>query len=387
MSTKPKKVAFILPSLSAGGAERVLITLMNKVDRERFTPEFISFRRNGHLKKLIAPDIKIHNIGSHKKVIFGLWSLKKKLKEIKPDIAMTTMAHTNFGLVMIKPFLPNTRVIIREAITPSFIFKTMRVGWLVKILYKVLYPRADLVISPSQRIINEFYELLSANTGHHKLLYNPVNIDMIRQTPFTPFKDPEARKKTLHFVCAGRMHPQKGFDQLIEALPYFRSEYDWRVTILGGGHERPYLEKLIEKHGLQDKVFLPGFTQTPWPQIGAADCFLMPSRFEGMPNAVLESLAAGTPVIATSTSGGIAEIAELAEDGVVQVTQTMPEFLDAMQTIKPNPAETYRASLLPYEFDTDRVVARFMNILEGRDEFNPKRIKVLKKRVKGYGKT
>lgn len=382
MSDQPKKVVFILPSLAAGGAERVLITLMNKIDRSRFTPEFISFRRNGPLKQLIADDVKVHEIGSYKRIFFGLIPLLLKLREIKPDIAITTMAHTNFALVLMTPFLPHTRLVIREAITPSFIFETYKFGWFVKILYKALYPRADLVISPSQRIIDEFHDLLGANTGHHKLLYNPVNTDIIRAMPQILENNDEDREKTVHFICAGRMHPQKGFDQLINALPFFKCDYNWKLTILGGGPERPKLEKMIKQHQLEENISLPGFTPTPWPQIGAADCFLMPSRFEGLPNVVLESLTVGTPVIATSTSGGIAEISDLANAGDVRIANNMPEFLDLMQTVKPNPTRTYRDSLLPDMFETNKVVERFMKALEAKDEFNPKRIKVLKKQAR-----
>lgn len=382
IGSKPKKVVFILPSLAAGGAERVLITLMNKIDRTRFTPEFIAFRRNGPLKQLVAKDVTVHEIGSYRKIFFGLIPLLLKLREIKPDIAVTTMAHTNFSLVLMKPFLFHTRIVIREAITPSYIFETMRIGWFVKILYKLLYPRANLVISPSQRIIDEFHDLLGANTGHHKLLYNPVNTDIIRAIPQILENNDESREKTVHFICAGRLHTQKGFDQLLNALPFFKCDYDWKLTILGGGSERRHLESIIEKNNLQNHVFLPGFTPTPWPQIGAADCFLMPSRFEGLPNVVLESLSVGTPVIATKTSGGIAEISELANDGVVQVVDDMPTFLDIMKTIKPNPTRTYRNSLLPDMFNTDKVVDRFMKILDAKDEFNPKRIKILKKHAR-----
>lgn len=379
--TQPKKVVFVLPSFAAGGAERVLITLMNNIDRERFTPELICLRRNGPLKQLIADDVTVHDIGSYKKVAFGLIPLLLKLREIKPEIAMTTMAHTNFALLLMKPFFPRTRIVVREAITPSYMFKTLKFGWLVKLLYKTLYPRAHLVISPSQRIIDEFHELIGANTGHHKLLYNPVNTQAIRAMPQILQKHEEDRDKTVHFVCAGRLHPQKGFDLLIHALPFMKHEYNWKLTILGGGRERRELEELVEKYGLQDNVFLPGFTQTPWPQIGAADCFLLPSRFEGLPNVALEALTVGTPVIAKDTAGGIKEIAEVAE-GNVTVVKNMPAFIDEMQKVKPNPTRTYRQSLLPERFDTEQVVERFMNMLEAKDEFNPKRIMILKKREK-----
>ena len=129
-------------------------------------------------------------------------------------------------------------------------------------------------------------------------------------------------------------------------------------------------------------MFLRGFTQKPWPEIGSADCFLLPSRYEELPNVVLESLSVGTPVIATHTSGGIQEIANLTNNKSVTVVNDMPQFLEAMKAVKPNPVSTYRPSLLPEMFNTGAVVDRFMKILEAKDEFNPKRIKILKTRAR-----
>jgi glycosyltransferase involved in cell wall biosynthesis len=382
MTTTPKKVVFILPSLASGGAERVLITLMNRIDRSRFKPEFISLRRNGPLKPLINNDVPIHQVGSYRNVFLSFIPLLKKLRKTKPDVIITTMAKMNFLLLVIRPFLPKeTRLIIREAITPSFIFETNKLGWLAKIFYKILYPKADLVISPAQRIIDEFETILDADTAHHKLLYNSVNIDLTRQHPLATITDKQARSRTVHFICAGRMHPQKGFDQLISALPYFKCDYDWHLTILGGGSERKKLDALVEKHSLQNKVSFPGYTKIPWSDIAAADCFLLPSRYEGLPNVVLESLSVGTPVIATKSSGGIDEIKSVSEKNSVLVVETMPDFIDAMQKFKPNPTEDYRTSLLPDEFRTKTVIDRFMDMLDGNNEFNKEETKSKKLRI------
>ncbi len=368
--SKPKKVVFILPSYSAGGAERVLINLMNAIDRRQFSPEFICFRRNGALKNLIAKDIPIHTLGSYKKIYFGIVPLYLRLKKIKPDVVVATMAHTNFLLLLLRPLLLKTRIVVREAITPSFIFDTKKYGWFVKLLYKTLYPLANIVISPSQKIIDEFDEILHANIGHHAILYNPVNIDLLRVGSPMTLQNLD-RADTVHFIAAGRMHRQKGFDQLIEALSTFECDYNWRFTIWGAGHERTKLGALIKQHGLHDNIFLPGFTKEPWPYIAGADCFLMPSRFEGLPNAVLESLAVGTPVIATSTSGGIQEIADFANSDDVRIAQHMKEFLDLMKDVKPLPTNAYRDSLLPQQFSMQAAINRFTHILNASDEFEP----------------
>jgi glycosyltransferase involved in cell wall biosynthesis len=357
------KTVFILPALTAGGAERVLITLMNMLDRERFDPVFITVSESGPLREIIDPTIPFHSLGG-RRVSLSLPRFYKKLKELKPDIVVTTMAHMNFATLLLKPFFPDTSFIVREAIVPSFILgEHPALSPALKGAYRFLYPRASTVISPAQAIIDEFKSLLTMECSNHVLLRNPVNTDLIRAAESKHQPMSAARGKEVHFVAAGRLHSQKGFDRLIEALPALKMPYEWKLTILGEGPERVALEKIIDELNLEDKVSLPGLSDAPWPHYAMADCFLMPSRWEGLPNVALESLACGTPVIATRESGGIAEIAALAPQGSVTVVDTIEAFIHAMEKIKPNPAEVFRASLLPKEFHKETVKAAFTDIL------------------------
>ena len=361
----PKKVLFILPALTAGGAERVLITLMNSLDREKFTPEFLTISAKGPMRDLIALDIPFHCL-EKEKVSRALPALFKSIKAIKPDIVVSTMAHVNYGVLLMKPFFPKTKFIVREAITPSYFDKAQpRFKHILRAAYKILYPRADLVISPAQIIIDEFKSDLNMRCKNHVLLRNPVYMAAVRKDADRPSFISEKRKKRVHFMAAGRLHEQKGFDRLIEALSSADMPYDWQLVIWGQGGDRLKLENLIHKHNLSDHIKMPGLTSTPWPVYAQADCFVMPSRFEGLPNVVLESLACGTPVIATRASGGIEEIAAVSPQGAVNVVDTMLEFIEAMQQIKPDPHETYRPSLLPQEFDRKTIVKRFEGMLEG----------------------
>lgn len=359
MQSGVKKVLFVLPALTAGGAERVLITLMNGIDRSRFAPVFVTVSESGRLRDLIDPAIPYHSLNK-KRVLASLLALRKKLKEINPDIAVSTMAHMNFALLMLKPFFPNTKFIVREAITPGFIIdEHPALAPAIRHAYKILYPTADQIISPAQAIIDEFKALLKMERGNFVLLHNPVNTAQIRVRENGTL--PPRQENAVQFIAAGRLHRQKGFDRLIEALADYGGE-DWRLTILGEGPERGALEALAIQKGLQDKISLPGHSAEPWPHYAAADCFLMPSRHEGLPNAVLEALACGTPVIATRESGGIAEIAKQAGENVT-VAGDMKAFASAMEKVQARPAEKFRPSLLPPVYEMNTVIRRFEDIL------------------------
>ena len=140
--------------------------------------------------------------------------------------------------------------------------------------------------------------------------------------------------------------------------------YDWRLTIWGKGEEHDTLQTLIADMKLEKNVKLAGHAQHPWPHYAEADCFVMPSRWEGLPNVILESLACGMPAIATAESGGIAGIQERAGYNVLKVVSSMDEFIDQMESVKPQPTKKFRNSLLPDYFSKDAVVQRFEDMLK-----------------------
>lgn len=365
MSQSPKRVVFVLPALNAGGAERVLITLMNGLDNEKFEKHFISVQGDGALRNLIDPAVPFYSLDGGSHMSLSIPKLYKQLKALKPEIVVSTLAHMNFALLLLSPLFPKTRFIVREAITPSFFLrKDGIVPKFVPILYRLLYPRAEMVIAPAQMILDEFKNLLKLKMTNHVLLPNPVDMATIRAQEKESVKVTKERKSCVHFICSGRLHPQKGFDRLIERLPDLDKEMNWQLTILGEGREHEALEKLINEKGLSGRVKLLGHISNPWPHIAKADVFLLPSRWEGLPNAVLESLACGTPVIATSESGGIREIAEHVPPQSLMVLGNMDEFILAMNFITPKPSSSFRPSLLSDFYYKDKVIERFSKLLE-----------------------
>jgi glycosyltransferase involved in cell wall biosynthesis len=363
-SRKKVKLLFVLPALVSGGAERVLINLMNAADAEKYDRALLTVKNDGELGALVAADVALHRLGI-RRFIFCLPALYKKLRELSPDIIVSTMTHMNFALLLLRPFFPRTRFLVREAITPSyFLEKYPLAGWLIKLLYRWLYPRADIVFSPSDAIFNEFDDLFGKDWLKSCVVRNPVAGDEIRAVAggaFPSFAD------VIRFVACGRLVPQKGFDRLIETLAKISPSQEWHLTILGEGPQRPELESLIAVCELNDRIALPGLQANPYGYFAAADCLLLPSRFEGLPNVVLESLACGTPVIATRESGGIGEIAaSLGADrkGAVTIVDDMAGFASAYGAVTAGRKRALAPSLLPSEYEKSIVLRRFEEILD-----------------------
>ncbi len=361
------RVLFVLPTLLAGGAERVLLTLMNHLDRDQFEPHFLVLDERGTLKSWIASDIPFYSMG-HAKIRNSILKMVDLFDELEPDIIVSTMASMNFGILLTKPFLKKPpRMIVREAVIPSSIAENQIFPWLVRLAYKMLYRRADMVISPARCIITEFGKYMGIETKNYALLHNPVDIVRIRGGAEVSIPVAKRRFSKRQFVCAGRLHMQKGFDRLLDSLAEIKGRDDWELNIMGEGEEHDALQARITRLGLGTHVTLSGLEKNPWPIMARADAFLLPSRWEGLPNVVLESLAVGTPVIATAESGGIAEIAQVAQEGTVQVVESMEAFMDCVKAVKPAPCEMFRPSLLPEFFYLDAVVERFSDLITGYD--------------------
>lgn len=355
------KIVFVLPNLQSGGAERVMLNLMNNLDRERFTPIVITLNGTGMLRSKVATDISFYDLQARLSCL-ALLRLHRKIDRLRPDVIVSTMARVNFLTLLLRPLFPATRFIVREAALPSMIFKSRnKIAGLIHLLYRALYPLANAVIDPAQAIMEEFKNFAVPLHNHIKI-YNPVNTQALRATiPATMSQDDAG---TLHFIAAGSFYWPKGFDRLIEALSITQPPAPWHLTILGDGKDRPLLESLIEKHNLQANISLPGFTDKPAPLFAQAHCFLLPSRSEGMPNVALEALACGTKVLAMREAGGITDIANLTGPDIVILTETIEDFVSQMARVERNSAPIPRPSLLPQDFDLQIVMEQFSILLE-----------------------
>lgn len=360
-SDSKRRILFFLPNFSAGGAERVLLTLMNGVDRDIFDPVLLVIRGNGALRSLVNPEIPLIDLDCPS-VVRSVPSIFKALCMQRPSIVVSTMAPMNFIMLALKPFFPRIKFVVREAALPSMIF-TSRKKWayLIKLAYHVLYPWAARVIIPSSQIQNEFVSKIGLQLKDQELLFNPVDVKKIRFMAAT--EQSWETPACVHFVVSGTLYWPKGIDRLLMALPEIKMTVPWHLTILGDGPDRSMLESIVQKNNLTDRVTFLGYSDNPWAYYAAADCFLLCSRSEGMPNVLLESLACGTPAIAMTEAGGASDVAAIAAPGSVTMVSTITEFIRAMEKIRPAPPHGVRPSLLPDAFEKNAVIKRFSAIL------------------------
>jgi len=352
------RIVFILPSLAGGGAEKVMLHLLSGLDRTQYSPSLILLHGQGPLADSLPGDVPVTDL-DRQRLRHAMPFLVGAIRKARPRAVVSSLGYVNIALLSSRIMLPfGTRIIIREANMPSLSLPGSPRPSLMRWLYRRYYPRADAVICTSNMMMGEMAGAIGVDRTRLHLLPNPVDVSALRAAAAVL----TARMgDAVKFVAAGRLAQQKGFDRLIELFSDLPGEN--RLTILGEGSERAALEAKCSKLGLGQRVAMPGFCDTPWPHYAGADVFLMPSRWEGMPNAALEALACGTPVIATPESGAIAEIAKAAPQGAVTIAPWGEPFAAAMAEVGAVENPGLRPSLLPLGHEPAAVNRRFEKIL------------------------
>jgi glycosyltransferase involved in cell wall biosynthesis len=346
-----KRVVFVLPSFASGGSERVVLTLAKALDRSRFVPEILVFDAGGPLAAECPADMAQHVL-ARPRLRQALLPLVRRLRRLRPHAVLSSLGYVNLALLVSRPALPlGTRLLVREANTPS---QSLRNGpWPgpTALAYRLLYPTADAVLCQHRQTRFEMAERFNVAEARLHDLPNPVDVARLRAAAAVPQRLPGPGRR---FVAVGRLTRQKGFDRLIDL--FADAAPDDHLLILGDGPER---EALAARAG--ERVELRGHEPDPWPWMAGADTLLLPSRWEGLANVALEALACGTPVIATPESGGIAELAEAAPEGAVTVAAWGKPFARAMRAANANPSN----NLLPPHYDSNAVATQLMAILDG----------------------
>jgi len=159
--------------------------------------------------------------------------------------------------------------------------------------------------------------------------------------PTAPIPPPEQRRPRI--IGVGRLSPEKGFDLLIQAFARIAPWYsDWSLQILGEGPERGNLEALADSLGVRNHVHLPGWVDRPQSALLEAGVFVLPSRYEGFPNALLEAMACSLPCIACACDSGPAEIIRDGVDGMLIPPENVNAMANALRQLVSDEAKRAR---------------------------------------------
>ena len=366
-SPSRKRILFLVPAFpgGVGGAERVISTLLCHFDHSRFECHLALVQAGRAYLENVPPAVTIHQL-RRSRMRYALPGIIRLVWRIRPRTILSTVSYLNVMLAGARPLLPRgVRLILREATTPSaFIQKETTHPRLWSWLYRHLYPRADKIICLSDSMVEDM--ALHFGIAREKLvrIYNPVDTERLRQ--LAAARPNPYQGNGPHLVVAGRLRKEKGFDLLLDAMPAVLLRFpSVRLTILGEGHDQIKLKAQAAQLGIAQQVNFLGFQQNPWPYFGNADLFILPSRLEGMPNALLECLALERPVIAADCPGGIREIQQAVGSINLVPAEDSAALADAIISALCKPPECRRkpAGAALDKFNPQQIAAEYSKLL------------------------
>jgi len=313
----PKKVLFFTSTLGGGGAEMHLLRLLNHLDQSKVDPVLALARPGGSFESQLDPTIQVHHLNpswikrSTLSFRLAVRPLRRLIQKQQPDAVMAVMNHAGLALLKaVEGLSPRPKVIINIQNTlgvdnPDRLSRRAR-RQLLHIQKQ--YPKADRLLALCDGVAGELKQLLPGCDDKIQVLYNAGYDDSVFEKAGGPLPFPRPEGKALLVSC-GRLTEQKGYPVAIEAARLLKEQnipFEWWV--LGEGKDRPKLEQLIRKNQVQDCFKLLGFQINPYPFMKAANCFVLPSLWEGFGLVIVEAMACGTPVVAADCPFGPGEI-------------------------------------------------------------------------------
>jgi len=299
-----------VPSLRLGGSENFIITLVSSLDKSKFDISVLLVNAKDSRVNELPHHIELIDLRSPR-VRYSIFKILSCVYRKKPDILFSTVSHLNLYVSMMKYFLPkDVRIIARETNTISSRYLDQPYPFLFKLLYKIFYNNIDCFVAQSRHMANDL-EKFNVAGSKVKIILNPVDVEKIKTLSMEPCIDYEGG--CLRLLSVGSLVHQKGHDILLKALA--EVTIDFHLIVLGEGHLRSELIMLSEELGINDRVEFLGQVENPYRYMQNADYLILSSRYEGLPNVVLESHVCGLPVISFNSPGGVSEIITHNENG------------------------------------------------------------------------
>ncbi|NGZ01498.1 MAG: glycosyltransferase family 4 protein [Nitrospira sp. WS238] len=363
------RITLVISTFTAGGAERVMAIMANYWAQRGVDVTVITI--SPHSMDWYTLDPRVTRVGldvlstsahvgqairdNARRIV----RLRRALRRTRPNVIVSFLGTTNVLTLMASCGL-GIPVVVSERNDP----REYNIGPAWSALRSLFYRYADAVVVQSCAIRDWVLKLPGIRASY--VIPNPMR--PIRSEP-EPASKPHA--STHAIVAMGRLVEQKGFDILVEAFSRCAAKRsDWSLIILGEGPLRANLESVAVDLGVKDRVHFVGQVREPDTILRGADLFVLSSRYEGFPNALIEAMACQLPVISTDcSSGGPRDIIRDGVDGLLVPPKNVAALASALDRLMADPEERQqlgkRAGEVVERFSTNRVMKLWDDLLTG----------------------
>jgi glycosyltransferase involved in cell wall biosynthesis len=359
------KIGLFLPSLDGGGAERVFVELANEFAALGARVDLALADARGPYLPEVTPAVRVVDFGVSG-VLQSLPKLARYLRKERSEALLSGLDHANIVAILARVAAGNrTRSVIsiRSVPTAGYRETPSLPRWALLRLMRLAYPFADAIVVNSEGVASDASQLLGIPRRRLHTVYNPLNVSRIQRLSFERVDHPWCVAGAAPIILGvGRLDVLKDFPSLIRAFSLVRSSRECRLVILGEGPDHAKLEGLIRQLGLDREVLLAGFVSNPFSWMRRARVFVSSSLTEGCPNALMQALACGIPVISTDSVGGSAEILQGGKWGLLVAVgdiRAMARAIEASLDMTNHPDVQQRAK----DFAHDTIARQYLEIL------------------------
>jgi glycosyltransferase involved in cell wall biosynthesis len=302
------KILFVSTSTTLGGAEKTLFTLATLLDQKEFEiAGIVSLKPPGfYAERLVERGLKVESLGMPR---WPGWTEAKALSRIiqreKPDIVHAFMYQAIELCRLVKKISASRFTLISS---PRVNYRTR--SWATLLVDRALKNADNLLIAESRASRDFLVERLGYAPDRVTVIHNGID-----PAPFSPLNHQPDPDQIL-VGTIGRLDVQKNQGLLISAMAALRHIPRLRCVIVGEGPARARLERQIRRLGLEKSVRLAGENADAAASLASFDIFALPSLWEGLPNALLEAMAMGLPVVAAHVDG-VGEAVTSEKDGLL----------------------------------------------------------------------
>jgi glycosyltransferase involved in cell wall biosynthesis len=300
---------FVIFGMQGGGAQRVVARILALLDRNRFSPSLVLFQGKGAFLSLIPPDVTVLDCGryGHGGRLAWFGNFVRFCRREDPALIVSFLWFSNLVTILARAVAGiHAGLVVSERLSVS----GAREGFLEDVARRIgiffLYRVADRVTPNSDATREQLVGRYHLSPRKVIAIPNPLDINSIVSRSLEKDALRIGENTPPAIVAMGRLVWQKGFDTLLRSLPGIK--HPCRLLILGEGEDEDALRALSSKLGVDNRVSFTGFLSNPYPTLSAASVFVLSSRFEGFPNALLEAMSLGVPSVSTRCPSGPEEI-------------------------------------------------------------------------------
>ena len=296
------------------------------MDRTRFCPKLVLFKKEGYYLNHLKNDVEIIELNIER-IRYSIFKIVPLIKRLKPEIVFTGWGEISAFLSPIVPLFPKTKFITRETNVVSEHVKRKEI-----LFFYRFYNNFDQIIAQSDDMKNDLVKHFKISENKIVKINNPVDFDLINRLKEHDI-DVDYNKSYKNIVAIGNLSPRKGFDLLLNVMNHLKDQ-KIKLTILGDGAFKEELIQQKENFHLDNVTFL-GKVANPFVYLKNADLFILSSRYEGFPNVLLEAGSCGTYSLANNAPGGINEIIQDKINGEIFPIEDSEGFANKIKEILP----------------------------------------------------